>query len=56
LVDLLRVARARYDLDTESRGEQFDGFEQLVPSAYGPAKKDVQSAPVEEEDDARKAS
>jgi len=26
LVDLLRVARARYDLETESRGEQFDGF------------------------------
>jgi len=57
VVNLLRVACARYDLDTESRGEQFDGFEQLVPSAYGPAKKkDVQSAPVEEEDDARKAS
>ena len=31
LVNLLRVARARYDLETEGRGEQFDGFEQLVP-------------------------
>jgi hypothetical protein len=56
LVDLLRVARARYDLETESRGEQFDGFEQLVPPAYEPAKKTVQSASVEDENDARRAS
>jgi hypothetical protein len=48
LVDLLRVARARYDLETEGQGEQFDGFEQLVPPAYRPAKKTVQSAPVED--------
>jgi hypothetical protein len=34
LVDLLRVARARYDLETESRGEQFDGFEELVLPRY----------------------
>src|ERR1043166_8170464 len=44
LVDLLRVARARYDLETESQGEQFDGFEQLVPPAHKPVKKPVQSA------------
>jgi len=31
LVDLLRVARARYDLKTEGHGEQFDRFEDLVP-------------------------
>jgi hypothetical protein len=55
LVDLLRVTCARYDLETEGRGEQFDGFEQLVP-AYGPAKKTVQSAPVEDANDARRAS
>jgi hypothetical protein len=55
LVDLLRIARARYDLETESRGEQFDGFEQLVPPAE-PAKKTVQSASVEDENDARRAS
>ena len=42
LVDLLRVARARYDPETESRGEQFDGFDQLVPPAYEPPKKPVQ--------------
>jgi len=32
LVDLLRVARARYGLETEDRGKQFDGFEELVPA------------------------
>jgi len=50
LVDLLRVARARYDLATESRGEQFDGFEQLMPPAYGSAKKRVQSASLNDEE------
>src|SRR5947209_18974900 len=30
LVDLLRIARSRYELETESQGEQFDNFEQLV--------------------------
>src|SRR5438105_287733 len=30
LVDVLRVARAAYELETEGQGEQFDGFEQLV--------------------------
>ena len=30
LVDLLRVARARYSLETEDQGIQFDGFEQLA--------------------------
>jgi len=56
LVDLLRVARARYDLETESQGEQFDGFEELVPPGDEVAKKTVRSAPVEEEDEERKAS
>jgi hypothetical protein len=48
LVDLLRVARGRYDLETESRGEQFDGFEELVPPRYGSSRKPVQSAGIED--------
>ena len=47
LVELLRVARARYDLKTESRGEQFEGFEELVPPRYESSKKPVQSAEIE---------
>jgi hypothetical protein len=56
LVDLLRVARARYDLETEGRGEQFDGFEQLVPPKYESARKPVQSAGINEGEDERQAS
>jgi len=56
LGDLLRVARARYDLNTESRGEQFDGFEQLVPPVDESPKRPVQSAGIAEADDARQAS
>jgi hypothetical protein len=48
LVELLRVARARYDLETESRGEQFDGFEELVPPRYESSRKPVQSAGIED--------
>jgi len=48
LVDLLRVARARYDLDTESRGKQFDRFEQLVPPSYESPRKPVQSAGIDD--------
>jgi hypothetical protein len=43
LVYLLRVARARYNLETEGRGE-FDGFEDLVPPRYESPRKPVQSA------------
>jgi hypothetical protein len=56
LVDLLRVARARYDLETESRGEQFDRFEELVPPRYEPPKKPVQSAGIDEAEGERQAS
>jgi len=56
LTDLLRVARARYDLNTESRGEQFESFEQLVAPAYEPPKKPVQSTGVDAVDDARDVS
>jgi hypothetical protein len=56
LVDLLRVARARYDLETEGQGEQFDGFEQLVPPRYESPRKPVQSAGINEGEDERQAS
>jgi len=56
LIDLLRVARARYDLSTESQGEQFVGFEQLVPPASEATKKPVQTAGIDEADDARNVS
>jgi hypothetical protein len=56
LLDLLRVARARYDLDSEGRGEQFDGFEQLVPPIYESPRKLVQSAGCDEAEDERQAS
>jgi len=56
LVELLRVARARYDLETEGQGEQFEGFEQLVSLAYGAAKKTVRSASVNDAEDARRTS
>jgi hypothetical protein len=56
LVDLLRVARARYDLETESRGEQFDGFEQLVQPRYESQRKPAQSAGIDEAEDERQAS
>jgi len=52
LVNLLRVARARYDLEAEGVGEQFDGFEQLVP-AYEPPEKPVQKALDRDAEDAR---
>jgi hypothetical protein len=51
LVKLLRVARARYDLETENRGEQFDSFEELVPPKYESRKKPVQSAGIDEAED-----
>jgi hypothetical protein len=50
------VARARYDLETESRGEQFDGFEQRVAPRYESPKKPVQSAGIDEAEDERQAS
>jgi len=53
LVSLLPVARARYDLEAEGVGEQFDGFEQLVP-AYEPPEKPVQNAPDRDAEDARR--
>jgi hypothetical protein len=56
LVDLLRVARARYDLETESRGEQFDGFEQLVPPRYESPRKPMQRAGADEDDEERQVS
>jgi hypothetical protein len=56
LVDLLRVARARYDLETEGRGGQFDGFEQLVPPKYESPTKPVQGAGMDEAEDERQAS
>jgi hypothetical protein len=56
LVDLLRVARARYDLETESRGKQFDGFEQLVQPRYESPRKPAQSAGIDEAEDERQAS
>jgi len=56
LVDLLRVARARYDLATEGQGEQFDGFEQPVPPKYELPRKPVQSAGINEGEDERQAS
>jgi hypothetical protein len=56
LVDLLRVACARYGLETEDRGEQFDGFEQLVPPKYESPKKPVRRAGNDEAEDERQAS
>jgi len=56
LVELLRVARARYDLETEGRGEQFDGFEDLVPPRYESPRKPVQYAEIDEAEDERQAS
>jgi hypothetical protein len=56
LVDLLRVARARYDLETEGQGEQFDTFEDLVPPRYESPKKPVQSAQIDEAEGEREAS
>jgi len=56
LVNLLRPARARYDLENESRGEQFEGFEQLVPPTYESPKKPAQSAGIDEVEDERQAS
>jgi hypothetical protein len=56
LVDLLRVARARYNLETESRGEQFDGFEDLVPPRYESPRKPAQYAEIDEAEDERQAS
>jgi len=47
VVDLLRVARARYDLETDGRGEQFERFEQLVPPVSEATRKPVQSAGVD---------
>jgi len=55
LVDLLTVARARYGLEIDDRGEQLDGFE-LVPPQYESRKKTVQSAGADEDDEQRRAS
>jgi hypothetical protein len=55
LVHVLRVARARYDLETEGRGEQFDGFEQLVPPYESP-QKPGRNAGIDEAEDERQAS
>ena len=56
LVNLLRRARASYDLETENRGEQFDGFEQLVPPRIESSRKPVKSAGSDEAENERKAS
>jgi hypothetical protein len=56
LVDLLRVARARYDLETLSNGEQFNSFEQLVAPRYESPRRPVQSADIDEAEGEREAS
>jgi hypothetical protein len=48
------VALQEFYLEAEGVGEQFDGFEQLVP-AYEPPEKPVQNAPDRDAEDARRA-